>query len=222
MTSRVIPNGFRRSLTGRMRSMLFRKFALVGAALLVFACAPVLRAQVGLYATVTGSRISGITCLDPQHVCASNDGTVRPYGTTFGGYYEFRTYGPARVGFDLRGTVLNTNKPADYYQASSDQIRHYTAMGGLRASFTTRLKYIRPYAQVDAGLSRTNAVGQGTSNPAKDYRNYTQVEGVAGIDVPLFSNIELRAIEFTGGEMFGPSSHSTASISAGLVFRFSR
>ncbi len=210
--------------------MLFRKFALFSAALMAVCCAPLLHAQIGLYATVTGGRMSGIKCLDPQNVCASNDGSIRPYGTTFGGYYEFRSFGPARVGFDVRGSVLNTNKPADLYQASTDNIRHYTALGGLRAGFNTPIKYIHPYAQVDGGFARTNAVGQyhtvaaGLSpfNPALDYRNYGQVQGVAGIDVPLFSVLELRAIEFTGGEMFGPSTHSVVSLSAGVVIRLGR
>ena len=210
--------------------MLFRKIAVLSAALIFFCCVNTLHAQLGLYATITGGRIGGITCLDPQHICASNDGTLRPYGATFGGYYEFRTYGPARVGFDVRGSVTNSNKPADLYQASTDNIRDYTALGGLRASFATRFKYIRPYVQVDGGFARSNIVGEyhpvapGLSpfNPALDYRNYGQVQGVAGIDVPLFSIIDLRAIEFTGGEMFGSSSHSTETISAGLVLHFSR
>ena len=223
----LIPNGSRRSLTGRMNVMLFRKIAALGAALVALSFSNALHAQLGLYATVTGGRAGGITCLDPQHVCASNDGAIRPYGTTFGGYYEFRNYGPARVGFDVRGSVLNTNKPADLYQASTDNIRHYTALGGLRASFATPFKYIRPYAQVHGGLARSNMVGEyhtvaaGLSpfNPALDYRNYGQVQGV---DVPLFSIIELRAIEFTDGEMFGPSTHNVATLSAGIVFHLSR
>ena len=226
----MIPNGSESSLTGRMGSMLFRKIALFSAALTVLCCVHPLHAQIGLYATVTGGRMGGITCLDPQHVCASNDGVVRPYGTTFGGYYEFRTYGPARVGFDVRGSVLNTNKPADLYQASTDNIRHYTALGGLRASFATPFKYLRPYAQVDGGFARSNAVGEyhtvaaGLSpfNPALDFRNYGQVQGVVGVDVPLFSVLELRAIEFTDGEMFGPSTHNIGSLSAGIVVRLGR
>ena len=224
------PNGSFRSLTGRMKDMLFRKIALFSAALIVLCCASSLHAQLGLYATVTGGRISGITCLDPQNVCASNDGVVRPYGTTFGGFYEFRSLGPARLAIDVRGSVLNSNKPADVYTASTDSTRAYTAMAGLRGSFNTRFKYIRPYVQVDGGLARTNAVGElhpvaaglNQLNPALDYKNYGQVQAVAGIEVPLFSFIDLRAIEFTEGEMFGPSTHNTASISAGILFHFGR
>ena len=55
-----------------------------------------------------------------------------------------------------------------------------------------------------------------------DIGNYTQVQGIAGVDVPLFSGIELRAIEFTGGEIFGPVNHTTGSIGAGIAFRFAR
>ncbi len=213
-----------------MKDMLFRKIALFSAALIALCCAGSSQAQIGLYATVSGGRIGGITCLDPQNVCASNDGAVRPYGTTFGGFYEFRSLGPARLAIDLRGSVMNSNKPADVYSASTDSIRHYTALGGLRASFNTPWKYIRPYAQVDGGMARTNAVGQlhtvsaglNQLNPALDYKNYGQVQGVAGLEVPLFSFIDLRAIEFTEGEMFGSSTHNVATISAGVLFHFGR
>ena len=194
--------------------MLFRKMAVLGAALISLSCAARAHAQVGLYATVTGERISGITCSDPQHQCASNDGVVRPYGVNFGGYYEFRSYGPVRLGGEIRGAVVNTNKPATEYGASTDAVRHYTALGGVRASFATRFKYIRPYASVDAGYARTDAA------VAETYQQYTQVQGYVGVDVPLFSVLELRAIELGAGELFGPSSHSTESIGAGVVFRF--
>ena len=195
-----------------MESMLFRKFAALSAALIVFVCASALHAQLGLYATVTGERISGIKCLDAQNICASNDGTVRPYGANFGGYYEFRSLGPARLGLDVRGGVVNSNKPASSYGASTDEVRHYSALGGARASFATPYKFLRPYASVDAGFAHTNAVNT--------YQNFTQVEAFVGVDVPLFSVIELRAIEFGAGELFGPSSHSTQSIGAGIVFHF--
>ena len=204
-----------------MEVMLFRKIALFSAALLAVCCAPVLHAQLGVYATVTGERTGGITCVDPQKICASNDGAVRPYGTTFGAYYEFKSYGPVRLGVDLRGAVTNTNKPADYYSASTDRDRHYAGLGGLRASFATPFKYIRPYAGVDGGFARLNIDGF-TQVPSNDYRNYTQVEGIVGVDVPLAAGIELRAIEFTGGEIFGPVNHTTGSLSAGLVYRFGR
>lgn len=202
--------------------MLFRKFALLSAAaFLALSCAHTLHAQLAFYATVTGERTGGVTCVDPQKICASNDGTVRPYGTTFGAYYDFRTYGPVRLGIDLRGSVTNTNKAADYYAASTDKNRHYTALGGVRASFATPFRYVRPYAGVHGGFARMNIDGF-TGISANDYRNYTQVQGEAGVDVPLFSVIELRAIEFSGGEIFGPVNHTTASISAGIVFRLRR
>jgi hypothetical protein len=204
-----------------MGFMLFRKIALFSAALAALCCASALHAQLGLYATITGERTNGITCVDPQKICASNDGAVRPYGTAFGAYYDFRTYGPVRLGVDFRGGVTNTNKPADYYGASTDKDRHYSALGGLRLSFATPIKHIRPYVGVDGGFARLNFDSLG-GNPSLDYRNYTQVQGAAGVDVPLFSGIELRAIEFTGGEIFGPVNHTTGSIGAGIAYRFGR
>ena len=215
-----------------MELMLFRKFALFSAALMALCCTAPVRAQVSFYATITGEKTTGITCVDPSHVCASTDGAIRPYGSTFGAYYDFRNYGPVRFGIDLRGSVTNTNKPADYYQASTDQIRHYTALGGVRASLAKTVFHVRPYGQLDGGYARANANYQADKVvpsyyntkfiPALDYRNYTQVEGVVGVDLPLTQLIDFRVIEFTGGAYFGANTNPTYSISTGLVFRFSR
>lgn len=176
------------------------------------------RAQFGVYATITGENFNGITCADPQNECAANNGTAKPYGSSFGAQYDWRKYGPALVGFDVRGEALNSNKSAANDSGGTDLVRHYAALGGARASFSTPFKVVRPYVEVAAGLGRTNAA----SAPSNAYQNFTQVQGFAGIDLALFSVLDIRVIELGAGELFGPSSHSIQSIGLGVVFHLPR
>ncbi|HVG26513.1 MAG TPA: hypothetical protein VM865_02820 [Acidobacteriaceae bacterium] len=171
-----------------------------------------------MYGTVTGERLTGFTCTDSRGQCASSGGVARPYGGTFGGYYDFRSAGPFRLGVDLRGSVLNSNKSATTYASSTDAVRHYAVLGGVRAGVNTPLRWLHPYAQVSAGWARTNAAEQLPIN----YQNFTQVQGFVGADVTLLPRVDLRAIELGAGEIFGSSSHSIQSIGIGVVFHTRR
>jgi hypothetical protein len=143
---------------------------------------------------------------------------VRPYGGSFGGYYDFRSMGPFRLGVDLRGSVLNSNKSATTYSSNVDGVRHYAALGGVRAEVRTPLSWLHPYGQISAGLGRSNAA---SLNPT-EYQNYTQVQGFVGADIKLLPILDLRAIELGAGEIFGSSSHSIQSIGIGVVFHTAR
>ena len=204
-----------------MKLMLFRKILPLFAASALSISAGA-HAQLAAYATVTGERLSGLTCLDPLSQCAATGGVVHPYGANFGGYYDFRTIGPVRFGVDLRGNVFSTSKSAQSYQASSGLLRQYSALGGLRASFATPLKFIRPYGEFAVGYAKTNAAGYSTTTGINSYSNYTEAEGLVGVDVPVASFLSIRAIEFGGGALFGPNTHAVESIGAGVVFHTSR
>ncbi|HLI76049.1 MAG TPA: hypothetical protein VKV02_03820 [Acidobacteriaceae bacterium] len=197
--------------------MLFRKLLPVLAAVAALSCTAA-HAQFGVFATVTGERIGGVACA--QSVggsvgsCTSGTTTDKPYGATFGGYYDFHSFGPVRVGAEVRGGVLNTNKDPGANIASSDLIREYTALGGVRASVGTPIKWIRPYAGF--------AVGYDKFGPVYGYNTYTKAEGLLGVDVPVTSFLDIRAIELGAGALFGSTSHGTQSIGAGLVFHTTR
>lgn len=193
--------------------MNFHRIFFLGAAI-ALGFVSVAHAQFAVYGGVSAERLKGIVCTDPQNTCASNDGTVRPYGVTFGAYYDFRTYGPVRLGVDLRGVFLNSNKSAFTFSGGTDFIRHYAGLGGARATFHTPFKVLRPYVQASAGFAKTDAVG--------GYKNYTQVQGFAGLDLALFQNVDFRIIELGAGELFGPSSHSIQTVGLGIVFHTSR
>jgi hypothetical protein len=198
---------------------MFRCRTALGVALvLVLLSSIAARGQVGAYATVTGERMGGFTCADPQGQCSAAGGVVKPYGSSFGVYYDFRSIGPMRLGVDLRGSVLNSNKSATTYAASVDSVRQYSVLAGPRAEFKTPIHWLHPYAEVVGGYMRSNAA---STDPTL-YQSYGQVHAFAGADISLLPFLDLRAIELGAGEVFGPSSHSTQSISAGIVFHSPR
>jgi len=205
-----------------MKSMNFRRIFFLGV-LVGLGCAAAAQAQFAAYGMVNGENLKGITCLDPLGQCAASNGTFKPYGGTVGAFYDFRSYGPVQVGIDVRGTFLDGNKSAYSYMGGSESQRHDAALGGLRATFKTPFHVLRPYVQVSAGLGRTDATAPAPAPiTSLYYRNFTQVEGFAGLDLALFNNIDLRLIELGAGEIFGPSSHSIQSIGIGIVFHPTR
>jgi hypothetical protein len=182
--------------------------------------------QIGVYGTVTGERVGGFTCRVTGGQCASAGGVAKPYGSSFGGYYDFRSIGPIRLGVDVRGSVLNSNKSAVTDNSSVDFARFYSALAGVRGEFRTPAKWLHPYAQVSAGLGRSNAdfpaSAEFPNGSSRNYQNFTQVEGFVGADITLLPILDLRALELGAGEMFGPSNHSIQSIGIGIVFHTPR
>lgn len=205
--------------TGRIVRMLRCKTASGLAVFFLFLLTAIAaRAQFGVYGTVTGERVAGFTCSPSP--CATTNGTVLPYGGTFGGYYDFRSMGPFRLGVDLRGSVLNSNKSATNFASSTDFVREYSFLGGLRGGVHTPFKWLHPYAQVSAGLGRSNA--DLVNIDPRSYQNFTQVEGFVGADISILPVLDLRAIELGAGEMLGPTNHSIQSIGIGIVFHTPR
>jgi hypothetical protein len=211
-----------------MKNMGFRRIFLM-TALVGLGCVSAAQAQFAAYGMVNGERLKDILCTDPrgcatttnQSVPFGTKSTTDPYGGTLGAFYDLRSFGPMTLGADFRATFLNTNKAAYAFQASGSFIRHYSFLGGARATFKTPYKVLRPYAQISAGLGRTDATLFPTTGPLV-YLNFTQVEGFAGVDLALFDNVDFRVIEIGAGEMFGPSSHGIESIGIGIVFHSSR
>jgi hypothetical protein len=200
---------------------MFRCRTAFGIALVLFVLSSIAaHAQVGGYGVISGERVTGFTCQDPQGICSASGGVVKPYGSMFGGYYDFRSIGPIRLGVDVRGAVLNSNKSATSYSSSVDLVRQYSVLGGLRGEFKTPFHILHPYGQVSLGYMRSNAAGTSANN--YQYDGYTQVEGFAGLDVSLVPFMDIRAIEFGVGGAFGPASHSIQSIGIGVVFHTPR
>ena len=216
-----------------MTSMNFRRIFFLGV-LIGLGCAAAAQAQFAAYGMVNGERLKDIVCTDARGCSTTTDSPVlfgqksaaSPYGGTLGVFYDFRSFGPVTLGADVRATFLNTNKAAYAYQASSGFMRHDAFLGGARATFRTPYKVLRPYVQISAGLGRTDATDPPLPlalPPGKlNYKNFTQVQAFAGLDLALWNNVDFRPIEFGYGEMFGSSSPGIDSRGLGIIFHTSR
>ena len=206
---------------GTIKPMLFRKLLLLFAPVALIAASSSAFAQFGVYGTVTGENLSSFRCITataaPTTGCtvSGTNVSVKPYGANFGAYYDLRSLGPVRLGVDLRGGVLNSSKDTFENLTSADVIRQYSALGGVRGSVATPIKLIRPYAEVAVGYARFGSVDARSLYPLQ---NYTEFEGLIGIDVPILPYMDIRAIELGAGALFGSSTHGMESVGAGLVF----
>jgi hypothetical protein len=204
--------------------------------LLGLGCAVAARAQAGVYVGYSATRLSGITCFESAPVtCSSANGAVNPSGIQGGAYYDFRTVGPVRLGFDLRGGTEHSNKSATSSAGGSNATGLDDVLFGVRGSFHTRYSWLSPYAQVSAGYARSNATlpfgattlsSGGVPNPRLE-DNFMMYEGFAGVDIHVFPVIDLRPVELGIGNMDrfgssatgdGPGSVGVMSIGAAIVF----
>jgi len=213
--------------------MCFRKVLFVG--VFVFLClAGTARAQFGVYGMYEGTDTTSITCLSTGVPCSSPNGNVKPFGGVVGVYYDFKTFGPVRLGGDFRGEFLHANKSAADSVGGQGVTRVHSALGGLRASFKTPISFLRPYAQVSAGWASSNAtekcvtatIPSGSICVAEaPFDNFVKYEVFAGADLRVFPILDVRPIELGIGGMSrvgsggsGSNSLGVRSIGAGLVF----
>ena len=203
------------------------------------------RAQAGVYVGFQATQFSGITCFDPQGQCASANGKVNPQGVQAGVYYDFRNFGPMRLGVDFRGGTEHSNKSATTSAGGADTTFTDNALLGVRGSFHTHYSWLNPYVQISAGYARsdvtiptceTTAGGillcSGPTTPVittapRAFDNFFEYEGFAGLSIPVFPFIDLRPIELGIGNMNrigsasvldSQSSIGVKSIGASVVF----
>lgn len=213
------------------RGMIFRKSVGALFALFFVMGAGVARAQFGVYGSYSATRLSGMTCLDPQGLCSSPNGKVNTTGGWGGVFYDFKSYGPVRFGVDLRGGEGHSNKSAVSSAGGADATATQNVMGGVRASFHTPFRILKPYVEGAAGWGRSNVTepfGTTTSAnsivPPRQYDHFLEYAGYAGLDVKIFSIMDLRLVELGIGNMNrlgsgnGASSVGTMSAGVGIVF----
>jgi len=196
--------------------MNFRKSLVV--VLLGLGCAAAAHAQAGVYIGYTGTRLSGIQCLETGQYCSNGakpggTGNVNPSGIQFGGYYDFKTVGPVRLGLDLRGGDFHSNKSATSFAGGKNTVGLDDVLLGVRGSFHTKYSWLSPYVQVSAGYAKSDAT---VANPTEVRENFVMYEGFAGIDIHVFPVIDLRPIELGIGNMNSFGSGSVGSSSAGV------
>jgi hypothetical protein len=211
--------------------MMLRKAVLFLAAVAV-ATTVSAKAQIGVYGMFTVDRLSNIASsplpLPPNATgpAFARANTVDPIGGTGGVYYDFMKLGPVKLGADLRGSIMTTKRGA-YLNFNGPGARIYSVLGGVRGSFQTPVKSLKPYLQLSAGLGRSDYglySGPPTSNqpvPNAIYSNF-EYEGLAGLDIKLLPIVDWRVAEFGYGGLnpFGTYSHNypIKQVSMGFVF----
>ena len=190
------------------------------------------KAQIGVYGMFTVDRLSNIASsplpLPPNSTgpAFARANTVDPIGGTGGVYYDFMKLGPVKLGADLRGSIMTTKRGA-YLNFNGPGARIYSVLGGVRGSFQTPVKSLKPYLQISAGLGRSDyglysgppTAGQPVPNAI--YSNF-EYEGLAGLDIKLLPIMDWRVAEFGYGGLnpFGTFSHNypIKQVSMGFVF----
>lgn len=226
-----------RFLDDRLVSMKFGKW--LGVVLLCLGCGLVARAQAGAYIGYSATRMSGITCFDPQNAnpgaqCFTNDSSalttpnnhVNPSGVFLGGYYDIRNVGPVRLGVDLRYNHDRSNKSASSGAGGLNATGANTVLAGVRGSVRTPIKWLKPYAQMSFGWTSSNVTesfgaSSGFSNspvPPRLYDNFFRYEGFIGADIRIAPAVDIRAIELGLGNMnrLGTSATPGSTSSVGL------
>jgi hypothetical protein len=210
------------------------------------------QSQFGAYVGYDATRMSNIACLSTAISCSNgtapvngtsvSTGSINPSGIFVGGYYDWRKFGPATVGFDVRYMDARANKSAVTSGGGQNIVTSNTVLGGVRASFPTPISWLRPYGQVSVGRTSSNVTepscitGAGgtllcgsttvTSPAPRQYDSFLTVEGFAGADIRLASILSLRVAEVGFGNMnrLGGGTNGTTSsvgllsIGGGLVF----
>jgi hypothetical protein len=206
--------------------MSFRKAVLLLLAAVAIATSVSAHAQVGVYGMFTVDRLSNIVSSPlPLNSTASpfaRKDTVDPLGGTGGVYYDFLKLGPVKLGADLRGSILSTKRGA-YINFNGPGARIYSVLGGVRASFHTPVKSLKPYIQGSVGLGRSDyGLSNTTSTGQVVLYNNFEYEGLAGLDIKLLPILDWRVAEFGYGGLdpFGTNSHNypIKQVSMGFVF----
>lgn len=207
--------------------MLCKRTLLLSGLTALFSSAPFAQAQFGAYADFTADRFSGLQSSPQAPAGATINGSVNPTGGTFGVFYDFKTFGPVRLGADARFVHTSDNRSAQTNFAAGGT-RIYSTLGGVRASFHTPIKLLVPYVQASAGLARSDygllfaTDSSGRTKPAP--ANNVEYHVYAGADYNLLPYIGWRVVEvgYGGIDPFGTYSHNypIANISTGIVFRF--
>ena len=209
----------------RLETMIRKVLPLL--ATLAFAASA--HAQLAAYGTVTLNSLggSGTSPLAPKVDATGAPvqylSDVNPIGGTFGVYYDFKSFGPIRLGVDARGVITNSKRGAEL-SAQGIGVRIGSGLAGVRAVIRTPLPYLKPYVQGSAGIGKsdygflTTSIGQPKTVSNFEYHIY------AGADLRVLPVVDWRVVELGYGGMnpFGTDSHNypLRSVSTGIVFHF--
>ncbi|WP_041586139.1 hypothetical protein [Terriglobus saanensis] len=154
---------------------------------------------------------------------ATGSGHISPLGFTGGVYYDFHTFGPIRVGADLRGGITSSQKSAlGVENAAGGHVG--TVLGGARGSLATHIGPVKvdPYVQVSFGLVQTNyGIYTPVANQGTNRLNNFGMTGYLGADVHLAPIASLRFEGGSGAVLAGSRPNSLSgqrySVSSGAI-----
>jgi hypothetical protein len=182
-------------------------------------------AQLSAYGTVTVRRMTDIPYT--QGTTNYTNGNINPVGGTVGAFYDFRNFGPVRLGVDGRGSIANSTQSAyPNFEAAGGHLN--SGLGGVRATFHTPLIPLKPYVEGMVGVARTNfgtdynqsLVGSTglTKDTGLQITSHLEYDVFAGVDYAVLPLIDLR-IELGYGGVEGHShTYPVQTGSAGIVF----
>jgi hypothetical protein len=199
---------------------LRKKVLLLAAAVATATLSLPAHAQLAVYGTVTGSRLTNLQSSPEAPAGSQLNNSVSPLGGTLGAYYDFKKLGPVKLGADLRGSLARTDRGA-YTSFNGGGTHLYSGLAGIRAVFHTPFVPLHPYIQGSAGIGRTD---YGILfNRGITLRTNFQYEAFAGVDLSILPILDFRVVEFGYGGLnpFGSNSNNypIQSVSSGLVFR---
>ena len=189
---------------------------LLSLALVSPALAGTSQAQLAAYGTVTVEHVTGIHCLQTQ--CGNSSGVVNPLGGFGGVYYDFRTIGPVRLGFDVRaGSTIGNKNAATYFNSARPRV--FSALGGVRASFHVPLAPLRPYVEGAIGYAKSNlAVPEDPATGQVNYQSGIAYRGFAGLDLSILPVLDFRVVELGAGGLHNlGNNYPVYSVSTGIV-----
>jgi hypothetical protein len=209
---------------------------LAAAAFALFCSGTAAHAQFGVYATVTLDHQTGIQS-SPLVTSTTNNpsgvqfrDSVDPIGFTLGAQYDFKTFGPVRLGVDAR-FVDATSKRGGQTLANGSGARIYSGLGGVRAVIHTRYSFLKPYVEGAGGFARSNygilsnaGIGTKTTYPGIQLENNFEYHIYAGTDLHVLPILDFRVFELGYGGLVatGANAHTYPlySVSSGVVLHF--
>jgi len=195
-----------------------------------FFAVSIANAQLAGYATLTVSRMSGISSSPYAATLASNsvEGSINLLGATLGGYYDFKTIGPVRLGVDARAQILTTKQGAESgFNGVGGHL--YSTLGGVRGTFHTPFKALDGYVQGSAGLGRSDYGFSGVLlNPNQTgtaarivLKNNFEYHAFVGLQLHVTRIADWRVFEAGYGALSGGGhTYPLQSVSTGVVFHF--
>ena len=196
--ARVQPLIIKRHLAFRETGLTLVKRLVLGCALVVCGFGLTADAQLVVYGEATGS---SLRFQETPHM----------YGGTFG-IYKVKQVGPVALGADFRGVMV---KRGGSLKSINDTKLDEGQFGFRAAASPHVLPFsLMPYGEALVGLG----YWRGGYSALRQDKTHFLVQGIAGVDVPVYKSIDWRVVEFSYARAGAqPGFINPISVSTGIV-----